>query len=127
MPQFGVSLPNNRNVFIIQATGVCILKLFIAVMKFIILHFCYCQSLFKCFNKHISFLRYGINCGRKKFHDKGLRYKCYVISLSLTLKKIINFVQLGFNLSNGVTDTLESSSILIYLKTHMGLYTQEGF
>ncbi len=34
------------------------------------------------------------------------------------------FVQLGFNLSNGVTDTLESSSILIYLKLHMGLYTQ---
>ena len=34
------------------------------------------------------------------------------------------FVQLGFNLSNRVTDTLESSSTLIYLKLHTGLYTQ---
>ncbi len=34
------------------------------------------------------------------------------------------FVQLGFNLSSGVTDTLESSSIPIYSKSHMGLYTQ---
>jgi hypothetical protein len=35
------------------------------------------------------------------------------------------FVQLGFNLSNGVTDTLESSSILIYPKLHTGLFTQK--
>ncbi len=34
------------------------------------------------------------------------------------------FMQLGFNLNNGVTDTLESSSILIYLKSQMGLNTQ---
>jgi hypothetical protein len=34
------------------------------------------------------------------------------------------FVQLGFNLSNRVTDTLESSSTLIYLKLLIGLYTQ---
>ncbi len=34
------------------------------------------------------------------------------------------FVQLAFNLSNRVIDTLESSSILIYSKSHMGLYTQ---
>ncbi len=33
-------------------------------------------------------------------------------------------VPLGFNLSNGVTDTLESSSMLIYSELHMGLYTQ---
>jgi hypothetical protein len=32
-------------------------------------------------------------------------------------------VQLGFNLSNGVTDTLESSSILIYSLTHEFIYT----
>ncbi len=38
----------------------------------------------------------------------------------------IIFVHLGFNLSNGENDTLESSSILIYFKTRMGLYTQEG-
>jgi len=31
-------------------------------------------------------------------------------------------VQLGFNLSNGETDTLESSSLLIILETHMGLH-----
>jgi len=36
------------------------------------------------------------------------------------------FVLLGFNLSNIETDTLESTSILIYFQTHMGLYTQEG-
>ncbi len=33
-------------------------------------------------------------------------------------------MQLGFNLSNGITDTLESNSILIYLSKHMNLYTQ---
>jgi hypothetical protein len=33
------------------------------------------------------------------------------------------FMQLGFNLSNKVTDTLESSSVLMYLSKHMGLYT----
>jgi hypothetical protein len=32
------------------------------------------------------------------------------------------FVQLAFNLSNGVTDTLESRTILIYLETRVGLY-----
>jgi hypothetical protein len=44
------------------------------------------------------------------------------------LSKILNghtFVLLGFNLSNGVTDTLESSSILIYFSKHMSLYTQK--
>ncbi len=34
-------------------------------------------------------------------------------------------VQLGFNLSNGVTDTLESSSILIYLIQVAGIYTRK--
>ncbi len=33
-------------------------------------------------------------------------------------------VQLGFDLSNGVTDTLESSLVLTYSEKHMGLYTQ---
>jgi hypothetical protein len=33
-------------------------------------------------------------------------------------------MQLALNLSNGVTDTLKSSTILIYLKTPMGLYIQ---
>ncbi len=36
------------------------------------------------------------------------------------------FVQLGFNLSNGVTDTLESGSILIYLETRKSIYTQRS-
>jgi hypothetical protein len=35
------------------------------------------------------------------------------------------FVQLGFNLSNGVTDTLESSTILIYLQTRKSIYTRK--
>ncbi len=33
-------------------------------------------------------------------------------------------MQLGFNLSNGVTDTLETSTILIYSDEYMSLYTQ---
>jgi hypothetical protein len=35
-------------------------------------------------------------------------------------------MQLGFNLSNRVTDALESSSLLIYLIQVKGIYTQEG-
>ncbi len=35
-----------------------------------------------------------------------------------------DFVQLAFNLRNRVTDTLESSSILIYLIEVKGIYTQ---
>jgi hypothetical protein len=34
-------------------------------------------------------------------------------------------MQLGFNLSNIVTDTLESSSILIYLIQVAGIYTRK--
>ncbi len=34
------------------------------------------------------------------------------------------FRAIGFNLSNGVTDALESSTILIYSDKHMSLYTQ---
>jgi hypothetical protein len=34
------------------------------------------------------------------------------------------FLRLGFNLSNVVTDTLESSTILIYSKSHTGLHTK---
>jgi len=33
---------------------------------------------------------------------------------------------IGFYLSNRVTGTLESSSILICLEAHMGFYTREG-
>ncbi len=33
--------------------------------------------------------------------------------------------QLGCNLRKGVTDTLESSSILIYFSKHVGLYIQK--
>jgi hypothetical protein len=34
--------------------------------------------------------------------------------------QIKSFMQLGFNLSSRVTDTLESSSILMYKEMHMG-------
>jgi hypothetical protein len=47
--------------------------------------------------------------------------KCYVVSKAIPL----TCVQLGFNLSNGVTDTLESSTILIYLIQVKGIYTQK--
>jgi hypothetical protein len=33
----------------------------------------------------------------------------------------MTFVQLGFNLSNSVADTLESSSILIYFQTRKSI------
>ncbi len=39
-------------------------------------------------------------------------------------QSIYYFVQLGFNLSNGVTDTLESSTILIFSRIHISLYAQ---
>ena len=44
------------------------------------------------------------------FEDTGWEHAC--------------FVQLGFNLSNGVNDTLESSTILIYLETPKSIYTR---
>jgi hypothetical protein len=34
-------------------------------------------------------------------------------------------MQWGFNLSNGVTDTLESNTILIYLIQEQGIYTKK--
>ncbi len=42
-----------------------------------------------------------------------------------TQSEIDNFVQLGVSLSNGVTDTLESSSILIYFICVEVIYTQQ--
>jgi len=35
-------------------------------------------------------------------------------------------MQVALNLSNGVTDTLESNTILIYSKSHMGLLYTNG-
>jgi len=35
-------------------------------------------------------------------------------------------MQLDFNLSNRVTDTLESSSIVIYFETRKRIYTQQN-
>jgi hypothetical protein len=50
----------------------------------------------------------------------------YPLATTLIKRTIIlvksTFMQLGLNLSNGVTDTLESSSILIYSE----LYTKNG-
>jgi hypothetical protein len=34
------------------------------------------------------------------------------------------FMQSGFNSSNGVTDTLKSSSMVIYFSMHMSFYTR---
>ncbi len=41
----------------------------------------------------------------------------------LVLNICLSFVQLGFNLSNEVTDTLETSSVLIYLIRLAGIYS----
>ncbi len=46
------------------------------------------------------------------------RYKPQCCSLHLLSKY---FRAIGFNLSNGVTDKLESSTILIYSDEHMSL------
>jgi hypothetical protein len=35
-------------------------------------------------------------------------------------------VKLDFNLSNGVTDTLESSSMLVYFETLRSIYTHKN-
>jgi hypothetical protein len=48
----------------------------------------------------------------------------FIVMLSVT-SFIVIFVQLGFNLSNGVPDRLESSSILIYLIQVRDIYTQK--
>ncbi len=47
-----------------------------------------------------------------------------LLSTSSSINIYNYFVQLDFNLSNGVTDTLESNSILIYFTKQMSLYTQ---
>jgi hypothetical protein len=61
------------------------------------------------------------------FKKKSGRLKNYnANSTFVNFLQVSSFVQLSFNLSNGETDTLESSSILIYFQTRMGLYTQEG-
>jgi hypothetical protein len=70
--------------------------------------------------------------------DKLLELNFFIKSTSIKLKlakKISTLVvysqdfifsmKLAFNLSNGLTDTLESNSILIYFEAHMDLYTQK--
>ncbi len=53
---------------------------------------------------------------------KSMLLKLFSISSVLLL---CSFVQLACNLSNEVTDTLESSTILIDLRECVSLYTQE--
>jgi hypothetical protein len=61
---------------------------------------------------------------KKQFHELGPGTAPCKLMHSSILKKIYTFVQLAFNLSNGVTDTLESSTVLLYLKSCTVLYTQ---
>ncbi len=58
----------------------------------------------------------------KNIKHNSFALKTYELHSSII---ILSFVQLGFNLINRVTDTLESSSILIYLIHVKGIYTQE--
>ncbi len=67
----------------------------------------------------------SINIYSPLFEEGALALKTNMKWYDLTIDNA-PLVQLAFNLSNGVTDTLESSSILIYLEIHMGLYTQKG-
>ncbi len=46
-------------------------------------------------------------------------------SLACSQSEIDNFVQIVLSLTNGVTDTLESSSILIYFICVEGIHTQQ--
>jgi hypothetical protein len=65
--------------------------------------------------RHLGFRRLGfrhLGFRHLGFRHLGFRHLGY------------SFVQLGFNFSNRVTDTLESSSILIYFSKHMSLYTR---
>ncbi len=61
----------------------------------------------------------------KKAHQGQTReLRLSTVDLLVLALLDLDFVQLGFSLSNGVTDTLEFSSILIYSKKYMSLYTQ---
>jgi hypothetical protein len=51
---------------------------------------------------------------------------CKPLQLNLRMEITQVLMQLVFNLCNEVTDTLESSSILIYLETRKSIYTQWG-
>ncbi len=77
----------------------------------------FCKLLITC--QESSYRQTVVLIAKKQLH-KGDQY-----SLVLETNNKYTFVQLAFNLSNGVTNTLESSSILIYLETHMDLYTQK--
>jgi hypothetical protein len=65
--------------------------------------------------KLFLFIENNSSCSSQEVHINNL----------LTLDIFAIFVQLAYNLSNRVTDPLETSSILIYSKSHMGLCTQE--
>ncbi len=80
--------------------------------------------------KFIKILSWTICCSRK---DNLMPWSSfmwmkpgYFFSMSWNgrTRSINIFVQLVFNLSNAVTDTLESSTILIYLETPKSIYTQ---
>jgi len=55
-----------------------------------------------------------------RFFNRKQR-KCWVDNV----ENLTSFVQLGFNLSDGATDTLESSSKLLYLIQVKIIYTAE--
>ena len=55
---------------------------------------------------------------------KEILFHMHYVCIELNKSKIESFVQMGFNLSNGVTDTLESSSILIYFETRKSILTR---
>ncbi len=52
-------------------------------------------------------------------------YNLIRITIFLIFNQNNNFRALDFNLSDGVTDTLESNSILIYFISVKGIYTQQ--
>ncbi len=54
-------------------------------------------------------------------NNNGMIQNQHVFMHHMIISNISSFMQLGLNMSNGVTDTLESSSILIYLIQFKGI------
>ncbi len=69
-----------------------------------------------------------LNQNLRNFEKPPNRGKCYKTFrqplIDSTVGMVSYFMQLRFNLRNGVTDTLESSTILIYSDELMSLNTQ---
>ncbi len=76
--------------------------------------------------KDIQLIAYKLTCFdfEKKYIFDFLNFQVRLLAYPTSEQVIVSlsFVQLGFNLSKGVTDTFQSSSILIYFKSPLSFY-----